>query len=257
MAWVGRELGVLRLGVLTAGNVVCLERHIPGSLGVVVDPEMPLLNDNKSARPTEHSTCQQTSIAERTHLVAVLVVPEDQRSLARRQRALSNVLRDLLPSSRESVGRHVLLDQPVRSVLADHIEHSVVTGGDGVIHAVPYEVLFRLGEGHKVIGIASEGLPPGRDPVAGREDARSPVHHEGVTRRVPDGIGRPGHACIVGGHLGEPGARPVAEVGGLPDDDGLGALGLHVGVGPAAGETVDFEVRGNDPKLASIRSNDQ
>lgn len=234
VAWVGRELVVLRLGVLTDGNVVCLERHISGSLGVVVDPEMPLSNDNELARPTEQSTCQQTSIAERTHLAGGLVVPEDQRSLTRRQSALSNVLRDLLPLSRQSVVRHVLLDQSVGSVLGDHIVSSVIAGSDGDIHAVSYEILFRRGEGHKIIGIASEDLPAGRDAVAGRENARGPVHHVGVTLRVPDGIGRPGHAGIVGGYLGEPGARPVFQVGGLPDDNGLGALGLHVGVGPAA-----------------------
>lgn len=242
VAWVGRELVVLRLGIVTGGNVVSLERHISGSLGVVVDPEMPLLKDNELARPTEQSTCQQTNIAERTHLAGGLVVPEDQRSLTRGQSALSDVLRDLLPLSRQSVVRHVLLDQSVGSVLGDHIESSVVAGSDGDIHAVSYEVLFRLGEGHEIIGIATEDLPSGRDAVAVRHDARSPVHHVSVARRVPDGIGRPGHAGIIGGYLGEAGARPVLQVGGLPDDNGLGALGLHVGVGPAAWQTVDFEV---------------
>ena len=177
-----------------------------------------------------------------THLVAVLVVAEDQRSFTSGQSALSDVLGNLLPSARQAVVRHVLLDQLVGAVLADHIELAIVAGNDGVIHAISGDVLLGLGEGLEVIGVAAEDLPSGSDAVGGGDDVGGPVHHEGVARRVPDGIRGPGHASIVGRDLGEARARPVLEVGGLPDDDGLGALGRHVGVGPTTGEAVDLEV---------------
>lgn len=71
-----------------------------------------------------------------------------------------------------------------------------------------------------------------------------------LPRRVPDGIRSPSHTRVAGADGAQERAAPVAHVGGLPDDNGMGTVGsIVVADVPTAG--VDPEIGSDDPGLAA------